>query len=67
MRNPFRRATDNERIAQSWATATADLEQYVEALPVVTPEVTDALNNSRSKWQKWQRIADQGGSNNDGN
>ncbi len=60
MRNLLKRATDNERIAQSWATATADLEQYVESLPVVTPEVTEALANSKNKWQKWQRIADQG-------
>lgn len=55
-----------ETIARCWADATADFEQYVESLPVVTPEVTEALANSKNKWRKWQRIADQGGSS-DGN
>lgn len=66
MRNPFKRSTGNERIAQGWAAATADFEQYVESLPVVTPEVTEALANSKNKWRKWRQIADQGGSS-DGN
>jgi len=66
MRNLLKKGSENQRIAHVWAEATADFEQYVESLPVVTPEVTEALANSKNKWRKWQRIANQGSSS-DGN
>lgn len=66
MFNPFHQETLTERAARVWANQACWTEQFVERQPVVTPELTEALQEAIAKAKKFKAQVEQE-SNTNGN
>lgn len=66
MFNPFHQETLTERAARAWADMATWTEQFVERQPVVTPELTEALQEAIAKAKQFKAQVEQE-SNTNGN